>query len=57
VRHWLFTLTLTVLIGNGLEVFATFPTFGEKFHRRSCSRRRRSLDSGDGSAERCMASQ
>jgi hypothetical protein len=28
VRHWLFTLTLTVLIGNGLEVFATFPTFG-----------------------------
>jgi hypothetical protein len=28
VCHWLFTVTLTVLIGNGLEVFATFPTFG-----------------------------
>jgi Ni/Fe-hydrogenase b-type cytochrome subunit len=28
--HWLFALALTMLIGSGLEVFAAFPTFGEK---------------------------
>ncbi len=28
--HWAFALALAVLIGSGLEVFAAFPTFGEK---------------------------
>ena len=28
--HWLFALSIAVLIGSGLEVFAAFPGFGEK---------------------------
>ena len=28
--HWVFALAIVVLIGSGLEVFAAFPTFGEK---------------------------
>jgi Ni/Fe-hydrogenase b-type cytochrome subunit len=28
--HWAFALALAVLIASGLEVFAAFPTFGEK---------------------------
>ena len=28
--HWAFALAIAVLIGSGLEVFAAFPTFGEK---------------------------
>jgi Ni/Fe-hydrogenase b-type cytochrome subunit len=28
--HWVFALALLVLIGSGLEVFAAFPSFGEK---------------------------
>jgi Ni/Fe-hydrogenase b-type cytochrome subunit len=28
--HWVFALSLLVLIGSGLEVFAAFPSFGEK---------------------------
>jgi thiosulfate reductase cytochrome b subunit len=30
VCHWAFALALLVLIGSGLEVFAAFPSFGEK---------------------------
>jgi Ni/Fe-hydrogenase b-type cytochrome subunit len=30
VCHWAFALSLLVLIGSGLEVFAAFPSFGEK---------------------------
>ena len=30
VCHWTFALSLLVLIGSGLEVFAAFPSFGEK---------------------------
>jgi len=30
VCHWIFALALLVLIGSGLEVFAAFPSFGEK---------------------------
>jgi Ni/Fe-hydrogenase b-type cytochrome subunit len=30
VCHWAFALSLVVLIGSGLEVFAAFPSFGEK---------------------------
>lgn len=30
VCHWVFALALLVLIGSGLEVFAAFPSFGEK---------------------------
>jgi Ni/Fe-hydrogenase b-type cytochrome subunit len=28
--HWAFALVVTVLVGSGLEVFAAFPTFGDK---------------------------
>lgn len=28
--HWTFALALAVLIGSGLEVFAAFPSFGDK---------------------------
>jgi Ni/Fe-hydrogenase b-type cytochrome subunit len=28
--HWTFALALVVLIGSGLEVFAAFPSFGDK---------------------------
>jgi Ni/Fe-hydrogenase b-type cytochrome subunit len=30
VCHWAFALSLVALIGSGLEVFAAFPSFGEK---------------------------
>ena len=30
VCHWTFALSLLMLIGSGLEVFAAFPSFGEK---------------------------
>jgi Ni/Fe-hydrogenase b-type cytochrome subunit len=30
LSHWAFALALVVLIGSGLEVFAAFPSFGEK---------------------------
>jgi Ni/Fe-hydrogenase b-type cytochrome subunit len=30
VCHWAFAAALLVLIGSGLEVFAAFPTFGDK---------------------------
>lgn len=30
VCHWAFAIAVVVLIGSGLEVFAAFPTFGEK---------------------------
>ena len=30
VCHWTLALALTLLIGSGLEIFAAFPSFGEK---------------------------
>lgn len=33
VCHWAFALALVVLIASGLEVFAAFPSFGEKIPR------------------------
>ena len=30
ICHWTFALSLLVLIGSGLEVFAAFPSFGDK---------------------------